>query len=103
MIHKLLSWTKSLNDHPRKFQLELAIHPLLNGKIIINYPGVDGSIDGYNNKYKTLAEHIVSQKLASVVRLPNPFTPGLGWSMNLRKVLEYVLKNSKEICGDTTP
>lgn len=103
MVSKYLSWTKSLNNHQRKFQLELAIHPLLNGKIIINYPGGEGTLDGYNNKYKTLAEFIVQQKLASVVRLPNPHTFGFGWDMNLRNALSYILKDSMTICGTKSP
>ncbi len=100
---RILSWYKTKNNRRQKFQLELAIHPLTIGKIIINYPGSEGSLDGYNNKYKTLAEYIVDQKLASVVRLPNPHTYGFGWDMNLREVLSYVLKNSEAICGTKSP
>lgn len=103
MVHKTLNWIKILNGHRRNFQLELAIHPFPNGKIILNYPGGEGSLDGYSNKYKILAEHIVKQKLASVVRLPNPYTFGFGWDMNLRKAISFVLKNSKTVCGTKTP
>lgn len=100
---KSLSWRQTLNNHTEKFELELSVHPLDNGKIIVNYPGAEGSIDGYNEKYKTLAEHIVANGLASVVRIPNPYTFGFGWDMCLRKALDYVLKHSNEICGTTKP
>lgn len=100
---KVLSWKKTINNHTEKFQLELAIHSFNNGKIIVNYPGVEGSIDGYNGKYKTLAEHVVSQDLASVVRLPNPHTFGFGWDMNLRHALTHVHENSKSICNSDNP
>jgi hypothetical protein len=83
--------------------LASAIHPFNNGKIIVNYPGAEGSLDGYKGKYKTLAEYIVSQGLASVVRLPNPHTYGFGWNVNLRHALTYVLENSKSICGSDHP
>ena len=98
-----LSWEKTINNHTKKFDLELVIHPLNNGKIIVNYPGADGSIDGYNEKYKTLAEYIVSQGLASVVRLPNPYNFGFDWDMSLRHALAYVHENSKNICGSDSP
>ena len=99
LFTKKLSWKKTINNHTEKFDLELVIHPHNNGKIIVNYPGAEGSVDGYNGKYKTLAEYIVSQAIASVVRLPNPHTFGFGWDMNLRHALDYVLENSKSICG----
>lgn len=103
ILSKTLSWKKTLNNHTEKFDLELIIHPLNNGKIIVNYPGAEGSIDGYNKKYKTLAEYIVSQGLASVVRLPNPHTFGFGWDMNLRHALAYIFENSKSICNSNNP
>ena len=98
-----LSWEKTLNTHKQKFDLELIINPYTNGKIIINYPGAEGSIDGYNEKYRKLAEYIISQSLAAVVRLPNPYTFGFGWDMNLRQALAYVLEQSKNICNSNDP
>lgn len=100
---KNLSWEKTLNNHTEKFDLELIIHPFNNGKILVNYPGADGSIDGYKEKYKLLAEYIVSQSFASVVRLPNPHVFGFGWDMNLRHALSYVLDNSQTICNSNSP
>lgn len=103
IISKTLSWEKTINNHTEKFDLELIIHPHGNGKIIVNYPGAEGSTDGYNGKYKTLAEYIVSQSLASVVRLPNPHTFGFGWDMNLRHALAHIHENSKSICNSNDP
>lgn len=103
IIDKTLSWTAELNNFKDVFQLELAIHPHTNGRIIVNYPGVDGTIDGYNEKYKTVAEHIVSKGLGAVVRLPNPYTCGFGWDMNLRHALGHILVNSEEICNSSDP
>jgi len=103
MVKKALSWIESLNGRTEKFKLEIAIHPFTNGKIIINYPGVEGSLDGYNNKYKVLAEEMAKRGLGAVVRSPNPPTFGFGWDTNLRQVLSFVLLNSKKICGAERP
>lgn len=98
-----LRWESKKNNKTWDFELEVAIHPLANGKIIVNYPGSEGSLDGYNSKYKTLADYLVQKQLASVVRLANPHTFGFGWDMNLRRALEYTLKNSQDICGSKNP
>jgi alpha/beta superfamily hydrolase len=103
IIRKNLSFTKLRNGHKEKLNLELAIHPFGNGRVIVNYPGAEGSIDGYSNKYVTLAEYIVAKNLAAVVRLGNPYISGLGWDVNLREALAYVLKNSESICQFKTP
>ena len=39
-------------------QLEIAIHPLVSEAIVINYPGISGDIDGFNNKYGKLSDFI---------------------------------------------
>lgn len=100
---QLIQWQSVLHGHTIDFEIEMAIHPTSYGKIIINYPGADGSLDGYNHKYKTLAEYIVAQKLASVVRIPNKHTFGLGWDLCLRKAVDYVIAHSLEICGVKKP
>ena len=98
---KTLTWNKDILKQEVEYSLEIAIHPTTTGKIIINYPGAEGHIDGYNNKYLTLSNHIVNQNLASVVRSGNDYA--FGWDMNLRQVLKYTIENSIDICGIETP
>jgi len=98
---KLLTWNKDILKQEVLYSLEIAVHPSTTGKIIINYPGAEGHIDGYNDKYITLSKHIVDQNLASVVRSGNDYA--LGWDMNLRQVIQYALENSLDICGSETP
>ncbi|MDD4110562.1 MAG: hypothetical protein PHS54_03300 [Clostridia bacterium] len=98
-----LNWIKSKNEISMDFELDVAIHPFNNGKIIINYPGADGSIDGYNDKYVKIADYLIDQKIGAVVRIPNISSLGFGWDINLRKTLTYVLDNSKKICGNNKP
>jgi len=98
-----LNWTKSKNGISMDFELDVAIHPLNNGKIIINVPGADGSINGYNDKYIKIANYLIKQKIGAVVRIPNISSLGFGWDINLRETLSYVLDNAKEICGSNKP
>lgn len=102
MIKKTLYWKETNNNTVHKLELQITIHPFNNGKIIINCPGADGSLDGYESKYSKLADYIIGEKLGAVVRMPNPYNP-FGWDKGLRQVIAYVLENSKEICGSIKP
>ena len=53
--------------------------------ILLIVPGIDGSVDGYKNKYKTIAENINSRFGATVIRMSN-----LIW---LDYILEIFLKS----------
>jgi len=103
IITTKLNWTKLRDGVPVDFELEVAIHPLKNGKIIINVPGADGSIDGYEDKYLKIANYLIEQKIGAVVRIPNISSLGFGWDINLRKILSYALENAKNICGSNKP
>lgn len=103
IINTKLHWTKSKNGISMNFELDLAIHPFNNGKIIINVPGADGSINGYNDKYVKIADYLIENKIGAVVRIPNISSLGFGWDINLRKTLSYVLGHAKKICGSNKP
>lgn len=98
-----LKWTKSKNGISLDFELDVSIHHFNNGKIIINVPGADGSIGGYNDKYIKIAEYLIENKIGAVVRIPNISSFGFGWDTNLRETLSYVLDNAKKICGSNKP
>lgn len=98
-----LKWIKSKNGITMDFELDVAIHPFNNGKIVINYPGADGSINGYNDKYIKIANYLIENKIGAVVRIPNISSLGFGWDINLRETLSYVLDHSIEICGSDKP
>jgi len=97
----ILNWYRDMLGQKMKYEQELAIHPLNNGKIIINYPGSEGDIHGYNRKYETLANHLADSNLGAVVRSGNPYVGP--WDRSLREMLKYVLIHSKEICGSKNP
>lgn len=86
-----------------KRDLEIAVHPSSSGTIIVNFPGANGDIDGYNDKYKTLAYYMQAEGLGAVVRLSNK--PPMGESVEeaLKKTIEYSLEHSQEISGSKDP
>jgi dienelactone hydrolase len=83
------------------WDIAIAYHPTDTGKILINIPGAGGSVDGYKNKYINLGNYIQEKELSSFVRIPNdrPQEPIL----TARTVINYVLENSKKICGVDKP
>src|SRR3989338_2886330 len=89
----------------RPLELEVAIHPYKNGIIVVNYPGITGDIDGYNNKYGQQADFI--QEIGTVVRMGNPYFEQLpypkGMIDNFRFVLDHCLSHGKELSGKIDP
>lgn len=95
--------SKSIN-----MQLPAIIHQgQKNGIIIINYPGANGNIDGYNYKYAKIANLITEQNLGTVIRLSNERPLGTALETTLQEVLihaiEYALSISYELTGSNTP
>lgn len=84
-------------------RLDLAIHPNLSRRVIINVPGANGDIDGFEEKYKNLAHHIQSSDLGAVVRTDNNFIAGYLPDARLRAALQYTREHAWEICGEAKP
>lgn len=80
--------------------VKLTVHPNPNGKIVINYPGVGGDIDGYNGKYATLGD-FMQQQIGTVLRTDNPYVAGFVYENfvqeHLRSIIKYSLENSQEL------
>ena len=86
----------------------IMVHPCANaGAIIINCPGFRGHINGYNNKYVTLADFLVRQNVGAVVRMPNIERPREEYKHellnDLRAVMDYALLFAEEITGVPDP
>jgi len=103
-IRKKLS--RPLRDM-NNLELEIAIHPFQNGKIIVNYPGITGDIDGYNNKYGQMADFMQEKGLGTVIRMGNQYYEELPYpdSMinNFRFLLDYSSRNGEELSGLNNP
>lgn len=91
----------------KPLELEVAIHPYSNGIIVVNYPGITGDIDGYNNKYGQQADFVQENGIGTVVRMGNPYFDELpypeGMIDNFRFVLDYCLANGAELSGVGNP
>jgi alpha/beta superfamily hydrolase len=90
-----------------ELKLPIAVHSnLLVGKIIVSYPGFQGNIDGYNNKYMKLA-NFLQQKVCAVIRSGNNYYQGFDYAKSiqddLEMIIQYALKNSVTICGHKNP
>jgi len=98
---------KDLKLNPElEVDIDAAVHKADSHKIIINYPGAGGHVDGYNNKYLTLA-NCMQNSIGTVVRMANKRIPGIDYAQllreNLKSVIEYAVNNANEICGSHKP
>lgn len=71
-------------------EIEISIIPGDSEIILLTVPGVDGSINGYNNKYKRIAENINRKYGATVVRMSNPYNLMRYHYRNLFEVLDFI-------------
>jgi len=83
------------------WDIPVEYHPTNTGNIIINIPGAGGSVGGYLNKYVNLGNHIQEKNIASFVRMPND-RPG-EYQLTVRKIVNYCLEHSTDICGSDVP
>lgn len=86
-------------------EIDLHIHRADSNAVLIMYPGADGDIDGYNQKYRKIANLIQSKRIATVIRLDNKYCymerlPYCESMINkLAYVIEHILKNAERITG----
>src|SRR3989344_6586536 len=100
-------WLDSITREPQ-IVIEAAVHPSPDARaIIINYPGYRGTIDGYNRKYVTLADHLSQKKVGAVVRMANILWPHINYRQSvlddLRAVIRYTLEHAAEMCATAAP
>ena len=79
--------------------LDIAIHPADSKVVLLTVPGVDGSVDGFEDKYVKIAESIQEKYGAAIVRMANPFITSYHWESNIRQSLNYIIENTEEITG----
>ena len=77
--------------------LDIAIHPADSEVVLLTVQGVDGSVDGFEDKYVKIAESIQEKYGAAIVRMANPFITSYHWESNIRQALNYILENAEEI------
>ena len=94
-----LYWRETMNGVTIDCSLDVAIHPANSDTITLTIPGVDGSVDGYENKYIRIVELLQKNQNVAAVRIANPFITSFHWESNPRRALDYIAKNSEAITG----
>lgn len=102
-----LEWkAQAKNGQEVELGLDIAVHPNTSGRIIINYPGYLGAMDGYNQKHRKLALYMQGEGLGAVVRGKGPGFPdfeGFTDDTQLRRMIDYSLDNAEVISGAKRP
>lgn len=94
-----INWQETKNDVTIDCSLDIAVHAAESDTILLTVPGVDGSLNGYQDKYVKIAESVQDEHSAAVVRMENPFITSFHWDSNIRRALDYIQDNAKSICG----
>lgn len=95
-----IEWQETMNGVTIDCSLDIAIHPADSKVVLLTVPGVDGSIDGYENKYVRIADSVQEQHGTAIVRIANPFITSYHWESNIRQAVNYILVNTEEITGN---
>lgn len=95
--YEKIEWIEEMNGVKVDCSLDVAIHPAKVSTILLTVPGVDGSVDGYKDKYLRIAESVQEENKVSVVRISNPFITSFHWESNIRKALDYISINLPSI------
>lgn len=77
--------------------LRIAHHAGDQHNIFITIPGVDGSLDGYQDKYKHIAESISNDYGHTVYQMDNPYISRHHWESNLRTLLAEIYNNHEDV------
>jgi len=100
IIEQTLAWQPSYNGVVVDASMDVRVHPLPTKCVVLILPGVDGSVDGYDGKYRKMADHALA-KGYGVVRVSNPFISSFHWEDNLRQAIAYINANSQEHFGNS--
>jgi predicted alpha/beta hydrolase family esterase len=97
--YQTIKWGERKNDFDIECSLDIFISPADSNIIMITVPGVDGSIDGFNDKYKHITEMVQNDHKVAIMRMSNPFISVYFWESNVRQALDYIVTNKKMICN----
>ncbi len=101
-INDQIQWQETMNGVTIDCSLDVAIHPVDSGTIILTIPGVDGSVNGYDDKYIRMIEVFQEKYDAAAVRIANPFITSHHWESNPRQALKYIQENIEKITSQSS-
>lgn len=89
MEYFTLTYTQPGDVFDMPMSIDLAVHPGTTDRMLLIMPGVDGSVDGYQGKYKTIAEQINQKYDTTVIRMSNPLNFAHDHTRNFYEVMDY--------------
>jgi hypothetical protein len=95
--YRKLEWKEEKNGVRISCVLDIAFHASSSPVVFLIIPGMDGTVDGFQQKYVTVANDIQSRHGVSVVRIANPFITSFHWESNLRHSIEFITENAHKI------
>jgi len=95
ILHKL-KWRPTHNGITVDASMDVVIRPAKTNRIVLFVPGVDGSADGYKNKYVNASDLLTDNHEVGIVRISNDFISSFHWEDNVRQVLDYISDNFGE-------
>lgn len=98
-VTDLLNWQETMNSVTVDCSLDIAIHPAESDTVLLIIPGVDGSVNGHEDKYIRIAEQVQDEHGIAAVRIANPFISSFHWESNPRRILDYIASNTDTIAG----
>lgn len=84
-----LEWSEELNGVVIDCSLKVAKYPGTN-TIFLIIPGVDGSLDGFEDKYLRIAQSVHGKHGHTVYQMENPFITSQYWESNVRQMLDHI-------------
>lgn len=90
---KTLTYTQHGDAFDMEMSIDLRIHAGVSEHLVLIVPGVDGSVDGYQNKYVTMAERIREACGVTVIRMSNPMNLAHDHMRNLYEVMDFIEAN----------
>jgi len=92
----------------KTIRFEINIHDCPESNVIIvNYPGYQGDMDGYQGKYRMMADLIQRKGLGAVIRMDNQCRHGFLYEKSvvadLKATIDYALANAESICCSRDP
>ena len=96
-----LYWQETMNSVTVDCSLDVGLHPAQSDTVLLIIPGVDGSVNGYEDKYIRIAEQMQDKHGVAVGRIANPFISSFHWESNPRRILDYIERNASIITGSS--
>lgn len=92
-----IEWVESHNGVDFNCKLQIAKHPGDDKNIFLIIPGVDGSLDGYEDKYLKIAESVNHKHGHTSYQIDNPYISRLHWESNVRQILDHIFMEHPEV------